>query len=83
MSHETPALPYPIGIEISVFKDDGQWDKYSRWFMRPMHQVTALSVAKITLAHYEGEDEPAYSHSEWCRKSAQLVEQYPDCIFVY
>lgn len=83
MSTETACLPYPIGINVVVYRDDGNWNKYSKWFMRPMHQVQALLVARITLAHYEGEDEPAYTHSEWVRKADKLVQQYPDCIFVY
>ena len=78
-----PALPYPVGINISVFRDDGEWDKYTKWFMRPMHEVVSLAVCKITLAHYEGDETPAYTHDEWCEKAESLVTEYPDCIFVY
>ena len=87
---KTAALPHPIGINMTVYRDDSNWDKYSRWFMRPMHQIRDLFVAKITLAHYvdsEGEPinggEPAYSHDEWCDKADRLLAEYPGCIFVY
>jgi hypothetical protein len=77
------ALPYPIGLNILVYKDDGQWGNYHAWFLRTHEQLKRLFVAKITLAHFEGEDEPCYSFSEWCRKSNQLLGAYPECIFVY
>lgn len=76
-------LPYPIGINVIVFKDDGNWEKYRQWFLRTQKQIETLFVARITLGHYEGTDEPAYTHSEWVGKSAALVEKYPDCVFVY
>ena len=79
----TACLPYPIGLEITVYKDDGQWDQSSKWFMRAMHQIVELFVAKITLRHIEGEDEPCYSDAEWAAKAAQLVETYPGCLFIY
>lgn len=82
MTTTAPALPYPIGIQISVFRDDGQWN-YPKWWMRPVHQQLALQVARIALAHYEGSEDPAYTAAEWASKSEALVEQYPDCIFVY
>ena len=78
-----PALPYPIGIKINVFKDDGNWGNYRAWFMRTNADLRNLSVATITLAHFEGEDEPAYTHAEWCDKADRLLAQYPDCIFIY
>lgn len=78
-----PALPYPIGIKINVFKDDGNWGNYRAWFMRTDADLRNLSVVTITLAHFEGEDEPAYTAAEWANKAARLVEQYPDCIFIY
>lgn len=78
-----PALPYPIGITINVFRDDGRWDEYSAWFMRSNRDLIDLAVVKITLAHYEGEDEPAFSHDEWCDESERLVAEYPDCLFIY
>lgn len=80
---KTAALPYPVGINFIVFKDDGNWDKYRQWFLRTQQQIQSLFVAKITLGHYEGTDEPAYSHSEWVAKSKQIVADYPDCVFVY
>ena len=76
-------LPYPTGINVKVFKDDGNWEAYRSWWMRPSSKLRELTVAEITLSHFEGEDEPAYSHAEWVRKSKQLVEKYPNCIFVY
>jgi hypothetical protein len=76
-------LPYPIGINLIVFKDDGNWDKYRAWFLRTQKQIETLFVAWITLGHYEGSDEPDYDYESWCRKSEQLVTQYPGCIFVY
>ena len=79
----TATLPHPIGINIVVYKDDGNWDQYRAWFLRTQRQLNDLFVAKVVLAHYEGSDEPDYSHLDWCRKSAQLVQQYPGCIFVY
>jgi hypothetical protein len=83
MDHRTPALPYPIGINVVVYKDDGNWDNYRQWFLRTQAQLEKLFVARITLSHYEGIEEPAYTHAEWVRKSASLVEKYPNCIFVY
>lgn len=80
---KTAQLPYPIGLGVTVYKDDGQWDQYRAWFLRTQEQLKRLFMAQITLAHYEGEDEPCYTYDEWCRKSEQLVMQYPDCIFVY
>ena len=77
------ALPYPIGINVLVFRDDGNWHLYRSWFLRTQNQIETLFVARITLGHYEGTDEPAYSHREWIAKSEQLVEEYPDCVFIY
>lgn len=78
-----PALPYPIGITINVFRDDGRWGEYRAWFMRSDRDLRALAVAKITLAHFDDEDEPAFSHDEWCDESERLVAEYPDCLFIY
>ena len=77
------ALPYPIGINVLVFRDDGNWHLYRSWFLRTQNQIETLFVARITLGHIEGTDEPAYSHREWIAKSEQLVEEYPNCVFVY
>ena len=77
------ALPYPISINMTVFRDDGQWGNYRAWFLRPVQQLERLAVAKITLGHFEGSDEPAYTAEQWRRKSDQLVVQYPGCVFVY
>ena len=77
------ALPYPIGINVLVFRDDGNWHLYRSWFLRTQNQIETLFVARITLGHIEGTDEPAYSHREWIAKSEQLVEEYPDCVFIY
>lgn len=77
------ALALPVGLDVLVFKDDGNWDKYRSWFMRSTDQLEDLFVARITLGHYEGSDEPDYDHNSWCRKSEQLVKRYPGCIFVY
>jgi hypothetical protein len=79
----TAALPYPIGINVLVFRDDGQWDNYRQWFLRTQKQIEELLVARITLGHYTDTDEPAYSHSDWVRKASELVATYPDCVFVY
>ena len=78
-----PALPYPIGLNVLVYKDDGRWVNYRAWFLRTQEQLNRLFVAKITLAHFEGDDSPCYSFDEWCKKADQLLEMYPDCIFVY
>ena len=78
-----PALPFPNGINLQVFRDDGKWDNYTKWFMRTHKQINELFVAKITLAHYEGQDEVAYDSAEWVVKSNQLVEDYPNCVFIY
>jgi len=80
---KSAALPYPVGINVSVFQDDGKWNNYSAWFKRTNADLRSLSVARITLGHWEGTDDPAYTAEEWVRKSAQLVAQYPNCIFVY
>ena len=80
---EFPVLPYPIGINIQVFRDDGNWQKYRAWFLRTHAQIEELFVARITLAHFEDSEDPAYSHSEWCRKAESLVDDYPNCIFIY
>lgn len=77
------ALPFPLGITMQVFRDDGKWDEYSAWFKRSSMDLRDLFVAKITLGHYDGSDEPAYSHSEWVRKADQLVTEYPGCVFIY
>lgn len=78
-----PSLPYPIGIQLSVFRDDGNWSQYRKWWMRPVHQQIALQIARITLAHYDGSEDPAYTADEWAAKADALVEQYPSCVFVY
>lgn len=83
MTTKQSALPFPIGLNVLVFKDDGNWHKYRSWFLRTQKQIEDLFVARITLGHYEGSDEPDYDHESWCRKSDQLVSQYPGCIFVY
>ena len=67
----TAALPYPIGINVLVFRDDGQWDNYRQWFLRTQKQIEELLVARITLGHYTDTDEPAYSHSDWVRKASE------------
>ena len=77
------ALPFPTTINMLVFKDDGNWGNYPAWFLRKHGQIEDLLVTRITLGHYEGSDEPAYTHESWCRKSAQLVMDYPGCVFVY
>ena len=77
------ALPHPIGLNVLVYKDDGQWGNYRAWFLRTQEQLNRLFVARITLAHFEGEDEPCYSSKEWRSKSSQLLAQYPQCVFVY
>ena len=81
--NNSAALPYPTTINLKVFQDDGQWQNYRAWFMRSSEQLTRLAVADITLGHYEGSDEPAYTAKEWRRKADQLVAQYPGCVFVY
>jgi hypothetical protein len=78
-----PELPFPIGVKILVFKDDGNWHRYRSWFLRTQKQIETLFVARVTLAHYEGLDEPDYDYQSWCRKASQLVAQYPGCVFVY
>jgi len=80
---KTPALPYPLSLTVDVYRDDGNWGAVTRWFMRSMHVLQELFVVRITLAHYEGEDEPCYTHDEWCRKADQLLETYPNCVFIY
>lgn len=77
-----PALPYPRGLTIHVYEDDGGFEG-TRWFMRAQHVLNALYRATITLAHYEGEEEPCYTAAEWCRKADSLLEQYPNCVFIY
>lgn len=77
------ALPFPLSINVLVFKDDGNWEQYAKWWMRPHWQTKELCVARITLGHYEGSDEPDYDCDGWRRKSEQLVKTYPGCIFVY
>lgn len=83
MTTATPALPYPTSINMTVFRDDGQWGNYRAWFLRSVEQLERLAVAKITLGHFEGSDEPAYTAEQWRRKADQLVAQYPGCVFVY
>lgn len=77
------ALPFPTGIKMSVFKDDGQWDQYRAWFMRSHADLQRLIVAKITLGHWEDTEEPAYTAEEWRVKSEKLLKDFPDCVFVY
>lgn len=76
-------LPYPLGINMQVFQDDGNWGNYRAWFLRTHEQLQRLFVAKITLGHYEGTGDPAYSYREWIAKSQQIVDAYPQCVFVY
>jgi len=76
-------LPYPTSINIAVFQDDGQWGKYRAWFLRSSEQLQNLAVAKITLGHFEGTCEPAYTAEQWRMKAAELVAAYPSCVFVY
>ena len=79
------ALPFPLGVKLQVYRDDGQWDNYRAWFLRPVAVLHSLLVTRITLGHYvtESGPEPAYSPDEWHRKAEQLVADYPDCVFVY
>lgn len=77
-----PAIPYPTGTHITVFRDDGKWGDMP-WWRRGAAELKSLLVCRITLAHYDGEDEPAYSWSEWVEEADQLVREYPDCVFVY
>lgn len=77
-----PALPYPLSLTIDVYKDDGGFEG-TRWFMRPQHILRELFVARITLRHIEGDDEPYYTAAEWSAKADRLVAQYPNCIFIY
>ena len=77
-----PVLPYPQSLRIKVFKDDGKWD-FGPWFMRSHHILDSLYVATITLAHYEGSEEPCYTAAEWAAKADKLTAQYPDCVFIY
>lgn len=77
-----PALPYPIGIKIDVYRDDGKWDEM-RWWERASHVLKSLAVCRITLAHYDGEDEPCYTVDEWGVKADELVQKHPGCVFVY
>lgn len=77
-------LPYPIGIHISVYRDDGKWENYRRWFQR--NDLPQLAVAKVTLRHTideKGEAEPAYTAKEWEQKAASLQVEFPNCVFVY
>lgn len=80
------SLPYPIDVEMTVYEDDGQWEG-KRWFKRSDSDLQSLFTVKIKLGHYKdrktGERTPAYTSEEWDRKSAALVEQYPNHIFVY
>lgn len=78
-----PALPFPIGITITVYRDDGNWDRYSSWLMRPHHHLRDLFVARITLGHPEGSDEPDYDSRSWGEKAKQLIAEFPNCVFVY
>lgn len=76
-------LPYPTGINLRVYRDDGQWSNYRAWFMRADWQLSDLHVATITLAHYEEDEAPAYTYEEWCDKANRLIAEYPDCVFIY
>jgi len=76
-------LPYPRKLTLDVYRDDARWSQYPDWFRRPSQQLNELFVARITLAHRLDSNEPDYSYAEWCEKSARLIAEYPDCVFVY
>ena len=70
------------GDNMTVYKDDGEWGKCP-WFMRSNNSLSTLFVERYVLAHLEGTDDPEYTSEQWAKKSAQLVERHPGCIFVY
>lgn len=82
-TRRTPALKYPTGLTMTIFKDDGRWSEYRAWFMRTDSDLRTLHLTRLTLAHYEGDDEPAYTHEQWCDKADRLLDEYPNCVFIY
>ena len=76
------ALRYPVGIDMTVYKDDGGWG-LCPWFMRSNNSLATLFVERYVLAHLEGTDDPEFTAEQWATESAQLVERHPGCIFVY
>jgi len=76
-------LPFPNSLSLYVFSDDGNWDSYGSWFKRPWKEMASLVRARIILGHREGSAEPDYSVEEWERKAEQLVQQFPNCVFVF
>ena len=79
---ETPALAYPIGSIIHVYKDDGKWDNYPAWFLRSNQDLRNLFVCSYDLPTDEDGDVD-YSLRQWEKVSQQLVNDHPDCLFIY
>jgi len=75
----TRTMAYPIGTEIKVFHDDGNWDRYSAWWMRPIHEAEDLFVCRYKLAT----DEDDEYCGDWEADSRYLLSEHPDCVFVY
>lgn len=75
-------LPYAVSSSISVYKDDGNWDDYSAWFMRSDQDLNNLFVCNYQLPTDEDGDVD-YSRFSWEKFSQKLVEDHPDCLFIY
>ena len=80
---QTPALPYPIGINVTVYRDDSKWSEYRAWFLRSPSVLNELFVARITLSHFVESAEPTYTAAQWADKAERLVAEFPDCVFIY
>ena len=79
---EEAVLSYPVSTSIKVYRDDGNWDKYDRWWQRPTYQTRDLYVVNVDL-RTDDQGDVDLSHSEWVDAADALLRDYPDSVFIY
>lgn len=75
------ALPYPLGSEIRVFRDDGGFGR-GRWFNRSIHKLQELLVGSYSLPVDE-EGDVDLSFEQWIAFAKELVRDHENAVFVY
>lgn len=76
-------LPYPISTTIYVYRDDGQWDQYAKWFMRPRREIASLFITRYVLPVNARTGELDISPENWEYIAQRLVREHPDGMFIY
>lgn len=73
-------MPRPTcSTSVKVFRDDAQWSRFEKYWMRRLDEIRELYVATYDLAT----DSDGDYCGDWEADSAWLVAQHPDCLFVY